>query len=73
VRNAQQAQARAMSGLKYWFKDWATTLRSVFGNRECVILGLSGPRRTGSGNDDVIDQGDPAETSQPAVDGQTCA
>jgi len=40
LRNAAATQLKAFQDLRFWYADWATTLRPKFGYRERVRLGL---------------------------------
>jgi hypothetical protein len=48
LEKARNAQLEAVGDLKDWFNDWATTLRSRFGARDQVRLGLMVPKVGGA-------------------------
>jgi hypothetical protein len=52
ARKADAEQSQALSELKYWYRDWATTLRTVFSHRDLVRLGLISLDRAGSTEDE---------------------
>lgn len=54
LAEAHAAQMEAYESLKDWFVDWATMLRSVFGVRDQLILGLA-VRRRGSAGGEIVD------------------
>jgi hypothetical protein len=48
LAKARTAQLEAVGGLRDWFNDWGTTLRSRFGARDQVRLGLMVPQAGGA-------------------------
>jgi hypothetical protein len=48
LAKARTAQREAVSGLRDWFNDWATTLRSCFGAHDQLRLGLMVARGKGA-------------------------
>jgi hypothetical protein len=51
LEQARMAQLQALESLRDWFNDWATTLRSRFGVRDQLRLGLTVRRGRGGGED----------------------
>ena len=66
VRRANQAQLAALADLRLWYTDWATTLRTVFGTRDQLRLGLTRVKRNGDDDEDVLEP-EPAPIAGAAV------
>jgi hypothetical protein len=67
LEKARAAQLEAVGDLRDWFNDWGTTLRSRFGARDQLRLGLM-VRRAGGGV--VVDGGDEeSEEEEEAAEG----
>lgn len=56
LAKAQAAQRTALAELRLWYNDWASTLRTVFGTRAQIRLGLTSLKRS------------PAEPKDPQPD-----
>lgn len=56
IERAQRAQLEAFEGLRDWFNDWATMLRSVFSLRDRIQLGLTIMKRRGAAGEEVIEE-----------------
>ncbi len=67
IDRAAREQRDAYEGLRDWYNDWATTLRTVFGARQQITLGLT-TIASSSGNpvetDETGDAGD-SDTAAP--------
>jgi hypothetical protein len=50
-KQADAAQREALQQLADWYRDWATTLRTVFATREQLKLGLTRPPRRGGASE----------------------
>jgi hypothetical protein len=57
---AQQLQA--LGALRDWYNDWGTTLRSVFGRRDLIRLGLSQVRSSAAEDEDDDDEAPEVES-----------
>jgi hypothetical protein len=65
IEQAQRAQDEAFESLRDWFNDWATTLRSVFGPKERVQLGLATVKRRIAGEEVLEEEDDDAGAGDP--------
>jgi hypothetical protein len=72
LEKAKQTQLEAFEDLRDWFNDWGTTLRSRFGARDQIRLGLAVARGSGSAEDveseeEVVDIEAEGGATQPAT------
>ena len=69
ILDGQAAQFEALSKLRDWFNDWATSFRSVFNGAEQIQLGLTQPKRTAAADslDEAADN-DADEDEPPALE-----
>jgi hypothetical protein len=73
LEKARVAQLEAYEDLRDWFNDWGTTLRSRFGTRDQIRLGLAIVRRGDSTEEDieseeeVVDVAAETQPTQPAA------
>jgi hypothetical protein len=63
IKKAKEAQLAALSSLKLWYNDWATTCRGVLSTRAQIALGLTTPKRRKKPDEteDNEPEGEPAD------------
>jgi hypothetical protein len=63
IKKAREAQLAALTALKLWYNDWATTFRGVLSPRAQLVLGLTTLKRKKKADDSEIDgeEGDAGE------------